>query len=348
MRKTKPVIAVSDLSNWEFGNSFYHQSKPVVIKNAMADSLMMKKWNPDYLKEKIGKKSVDVITSVNMKNEEKGLYNYNKAGIKVINCPFTEIADLFTSQKYSNGEYYLAASSIPDYFPELLPDVSLPRWASPNDVQVETNLWFGCEGCISHLHYDKAQNFLLQVSGSKELLLFAPEELPYMYQDVHSDHPELSKANLQSIDYNEFPLLAKTQPYHCIIEPGDLLFLPMNWWHQVTSLNPCISINFWWHRFELIEDSEMTNYDTQTLRLLINEFLKNGVKIDQPDYQGESMLVKAVEYDYPNVVEALLELGADPNGKSNSYRLGETAQELAKIKGNRKIVQLFESYFNKI
>ena len=29
-----------------------------------------------------------------------------------------------------------------------------------------------------------------------------------------------------------------------VVEPGETMFLPLAWWHQVTSLDKCISLSF--------------------------------------------------------------------------------------------------------
>ena len=33
-------------------------------------------------------------------------------------------------------------------------------------------------------------------------------------------------------------------PY--VLEPGDVLYIPIFWWHRVTYLEPCLSVAHWW------------------------------------------------------------------------------------------------------
>ena len=33
----------------------------------------------------------------------------------------------------------------------------------------------------------------------------------------------------------------------CILEPGDLLYIPIGWWHYVRGLSVSFSVSFWWN-----------------------------------------------------------------------------------------------------
>lgn len=32
----------------------------------------------------------------------------------------------------------------------------------------------------------------------------------------------------------------------CYLGPGEMLYIPPNWWHHVTALTPSFSVSFWW------------------------------------------------------------------------------------------------------
>jgi ribosomal protein L16 Arg81 hydroxylase len=36
------------------------------------------------------------------------------------------------------------------------------------------------------------------------------------------------------------------QPIELFVEPGDALYIPSRWWHQVRSLDLSVSFNIWW------------------------------------------------------------------------------------------------------
>lgn len=50
-------------------------------------------------------------------------------------------------------------------------------------------------------------------------------------------------------DYNKFPKFKNVKGYETVVEPGDVLYIPIYWWHHVESLmrgGPTITVNFWY------------------------------------------------------------------------------------------------------
>ena len=91
---------------------------------------------------------------------------------------------------------------------------------------------------------------MAQVVGSKKLYLIAPDYLPYVYNHFHC----YSKLRLPDVDVRQYPLFDRIHVQEITIEAGDLLFLPVGWWHRVEGLETSITItctNFRWNnRFD--------------------------------------------------------------------------------------------------
>jgi ribosomal protein L16 Arg81 hydroxylase len=52
-----------------------------------------------------------------------------------------------------------------------------------------------------------------------------------------------------SVDAATWPRLPGAHVYEVVLEPGDILFMPLAWWHQVTSLDFSVTVtwtNFLW------------------------------------------------------------------------------------------------------
>lgn len=69
-----------------------------------------------------------------------------------------------------------------------------------------------------------------------------------LYLQVDFDRP----------DYTRFPKLADARGQEAVVGPGDVLYIPIYWWHHVESLmrgGYTVSVNFWYkvsHRNMLI------------------------------------------------------------------------------------------------
>jgi hypothetical protein len=83
--------------------------------------------------------------------------------------------------------------------------------------------------------------------GRKVVLLAAPGETPKLYNDhhVYSRVRDLTEPDIAA----RFPKLNGIRVHRVMLNPGDALFIPLGWWHQVTALDFSVTIthtNFRW------------------------------------------------------------------------------------------------------
>jgi len=62
-----------------------------------------------------------------------------------------------------------------------------------------------------------------------------------------------SRVDPEAPDLTQFPLFANVKLQEAILGPGDILFIPRNYWHHVRALERSISMSFWWHPFRFME-----------------------------------------------------------------------------------------------
>ncbi|KAI8496362.1 tRNAPhe (7-(3-amino-3-carboxypropyl)wyosine37-C2)-hydroxylase [Branchiostoma belcheri] len=72
-------------------------------------------------------------------------------------------------------------------------------------------------------------NLLIQVSGRKRVVLFSPRDATHLY--LTGDKSAV--LDLENPDLERFPQFSQARPYTCTLQPGDILFLPVNvfWRH---------------------------------------------------------------------------------------------------------------------
>lgn len=234
-----PIPQVEGLSREDFERDCFFASRPVILKGGLRDWPAFGRWSPDYLESQLGDQRVALAVS------DRGGFDYTAPRTEEMS--FAEAADLIRRDSpESDRHYYLLKQNIPTNFPALVADLQVPELIGDPRRITSVNLWFGGAGNLTPLHYDRANNLLAQFWGRKHLTLFDPQQFDLLYPAIESDRPHISRANLLAPDDEAFPLLRQAAPLEGVLEPGDVLYMPPYWWHQVRSLDLSISVNFWW------------------------------------------------------------------------------------------------------
>jgi hypothetical protein len=145
-----------------------------------------------------------------------------------------------TSDIHQNGGAsdvpYLAEFELLGEFPELVQDTDYPSIVPSTCLEYRNRAWIGPKGTETGLHQDMMPNFLGQVFGRKKIQLLPPKELPREYVN-------LGMVDMFKPDYEQFPHFPNIEDiYEVILEPGDIIYIPRCWWHQVVALEASISI----------------------------------------------------------------------------------------------------------
>lgn len=227
--------------------------EPFVLRNFHIGECQTK-WSVDYLKENIGNKDVRIhVSPVDDMNFIKKNFVYRS-------LPFNEFIQRASMEVNSdfficeNEKYYLRSlgnderkdvSDIRKQYPEISQDIKFP------DLFEEESFFssvFRISSANMRLwtHYDVMDNMLIQVVGVKKVVLFPPSDFDNMY--MNGDKSEV--VDIENPDLNIFPLFANATKYECKIIPGDILFIPALWFHNVTTMTYSISVNVFWRELE--------------------------------------------------------------------------------------------------
>ena len=138
--------------------------------------------------------------------------------------------------------YAVAAVSLSATIPDVGDHLELPGPVRPLGP-VTPYLWLGPQGKTVPLHVDGVTGMLGQVVGRKRLHLLPPDA-PGVYPTGRNPH--LSRiTDVRSVDRHEFPEFEAGAIQVHVLEPGDLMYVPQGWWHQVDYLDAAVSVNFW-------------------------------------------------------------------------------------------------------
>lgn len=128
---------------------------------------------------------------------------------------------------------------------------------------VTPRIWIGNASNIA-CHYDAFDNLACCVVGRRRFTLYPPVAIADLYVGP-IDHTmagqPIALAADAAADEARYPRLARARAASVVVTlaPGDALYLPKLWWHQVEaqdSLN-CL-VNYWWDAFSAGPDAPMT------------------------------------------------------------------------------------------
>jgi hypothetical protein len=103
------------------------------------------------------------------------------------------------------------------------------------------NIWIGPRGATTSVHFDVANNLLIQVEGEKEVAMRSAFAFPLHYSVraglyADTDVPEMRAPESTTSAFGQS--WEKTT-----LRPGDALFIPAGWSHYVYSLSAAVSFN---------------------------------------------------------------------------------------------------------
>ncbi|CAD6218719.1 unnamed protein product [Miscanthus lutarioriparius] len=160
---------------------------------------------------------------------------------------FSQFLDRMWSTVCPSKLTYLAQHPLFEQIKELSEDIIVPEYCYAGGGELQSlNAWFGPQGTVTPLHHDPHHNILAQVLGRKYIRLYPAFISEDLYPHTQTMLCNASQVDLDNIDLKEFPRAENLEFMDCILEEGDLLYIPPKWWHYVRSLSTSFSVSFWW------------------------------------------------------------------------------------------------------
>ena len=101
---------------------------------------------------------------------------------------------------------------------------------------------------LAPLQHDLTNKLIAQVAGRKRLLVLPASEVGKLYNHL-GVFSEISDLEDPSLTLARFPRLEHARFTEVTLMPGEMIFMPLAWWHQVRAIDFSVSItytNFRW------------------------------------------------------------------------------------------------------
>jgi hypothetical protein len=236
--RAKHIDRREQLSPQAFRDEYYSANRPVILRRLLSDWPAMSLWTPGYLKRMAGQAVVEIMMGREASSEHEGHREGRRSKVT-----FADYVDKVFSDRITNDYYMVANNRFLDQpgsaallqdCPGTLPYLS----AEPSDGQ--RFLWFGPAGTVTRLHHDTSNILLAQIRGRKRYHIVPASQWDCVYNRVGV----FSDVDAERPDLRRFPKFHDATVINEVIEPGEVLFMPVGWWHQVRALDVSITVTF--------------------------------------------------------------------------------------------------------
>lgn len=237
-----------------------HPYEPVIFKMTQAAKWPARKlWTPEYLERKFAEESFRLSGAYVHTSPIFGPYfdaskPFNIDGVRDTMVRVNEHATWSpTSSQFFGGfagpkwHYYTGKlAELPESLQKEITPIDLVLDLNPRAQEENMNIWIGAAGVSAACHYDGYDNINVQLYGRKLWNLYSPTnhtELS-LFPYLHFHHAQ-TQVNVEQPDYDLFPNFKHAVRYQGVTEPGEALYLPAMWFHNVITLNTSINVNSW-------------------------------------------------------------------------------------------------------
>jgi len=230
-----------NMGSEEFLERYYAVGRPVILVGELEGWPALARWTPDYLKAKIGSALVEYQggrTSNARFEMEKDLHRRE--------MPFDAFIESIQRVGDGNDAYITAYNSERNRqaLAPLADDMEfLDRFLTREPPSPTGMMWIGPAGTVTSLHHDLTNNFIVQLVGRKRLKILPAAEVGRLYNHQHV-FSQIADLDDPALDASLYPRLIGARAYEVVLEPGEIIFMPLAWWHQVKSLDFSVTATF--------------------------------------------------------------------------------------------------------
>ena len=211
------------ISKDAFERDYRIPGKPVVLESLTHGWRARDEWSADYLKRVVGHARVPLY-------ESRASTEHRHQHAAAAEMPLGEYLDLLARGENDLRVFFL---DVRKYLPELVPDFHFPNLGLELMTRLPV-LFVGGRGSRVQMHFDVdlAHVLLCHFGGKKRVMLFAPDQTPYLYR-VPFSFSTLFNVRPDAPDYERYPALRHARGEIAELAHGDALYIPPGYWHYV-------------------------------------------------------------------------------------------------------------------
>nr|XP_018686738.1 PREDICTED: uncharacterized protein LOC103999400 isoform X1 [Musa acuminata subsp. malaccensis] len=347
----------------EFSSKIEPANVAAVFHGAVKDWKAISRWNPsdgglDYLEESVGSSVLEAMLSRSGRIFYGDIRSHERVPIPfstfITSCKKhlqnLDVGSSFEAQVCSEdsdlansdipGELYVAQVPIMNTernercpLETLTEDIQMPAFLGIKTL-ASINFWMNMAHSRSSTHYDPHHNLLCVVSGCKRVVLSPPSACSILYpMPVYGEASNHSAVNIEKPDFSVHPR-AKNYEEHSqkiVLHPGDALFIPEGWFHQVDSDDLTIAVNFWW-KSDMMSNM-LEHMDPYYLRRILNRLVeKEKNHVLHESFSGGSKFIENYQ---------LADDASEDNHEMDRCKLRDTTKESSRRHG---ILQQLEPF----
>jgi len=257
VKRIKSIDQVSNMTRVLFFNQYFNR-EPVIMPCLIDHWPALGKWSPEYFKAEFGDEEVFVS------NHDAGKESFMESFLKneILEMTLGEYVDAMTTMPSSRAlrEEFEIFKMIPALYDDVCYFSPFSNRETATTDDFYKALWFGPAEYVTGMHADSGHLNLFHLYGHKRILFFGPDQTDFLYEEkmegsgadeeipedvvnFYRDEVRWSRVDALNPDYIQHPLLKNAQYLEGRIAPGDVLYVPDQWWHTVQSEDIAISLS---------------------------------------------------------------------------------------------------------
>ena len=277
-----PSVERIEAPDWDrFRRDYVARGKPVLITGVADRWRACSHWTPEYLKQTAGDAVVEVAyhedgdhgvghsyfrEAVTRMGWRAAMRAIAPQGGQRKNLTLGELLDRLTADP-PDTRCFLHTCNLDVVLPQLLPDLDHDGWVR-QQPGVRPLIFLGRDTFTAQHYHGAEESLVSLIVGKKRVMMFSPDQIPLLHPyPWHTPMLNLSQLDVRAPDYRRFPRFRRAKPIIVDMVPGDMLFIPVQWFHSVKSFGLALGLTWFWEA-RLRE----YNFPTPSLQMFANRF----------------------------------------------------------------------------